>query len=212
MKMFRWILRRLLAWNPLIVAVVASVLMLGFIALGINETLRRILDPLPDWLGYLLALAMFVVILAIPALAMIATAASYRSAHLGLPRLVYAFMALILFFADAYFVTVVIDDRGGTPCTVSACAFDNDIPLKGVHPVWRWSSEGPRRRRMSLGRIGLAYVDCFHFSVVTGSTVGYGDVIPVRWYSKLMADCHILLSLGLTVLGVSRVFAGRSPT
>jgi hypothetical protein len=121
-------------------------------------------------------------------------------------------MALILFFADAYFVTVVIDDRGGTPCTVSACAFDNDIPLKGVHPVWRWSSEGPRRRRMSLGRIGLAYVDCFHYSVVTGSTVGYGDVIPVRWYAKLMADCHILLSLGLTVLGVSRVFAGRSPS
>jgi Ion channel len=210
MKVLRWILNRLLARNPLFVAGVASALMLGLIALGINETLRRILDPLPDWLQYLLALALFIVILAIPAMAMVATAASYTHAHLGLGRLVYAFLALILFFADAYFVSIVIDDRGGTPCTVSACAFDNDLPLKGVHPVWRWVSEGPRPRRMSLRQIGLAYVDCFHYSVVTGSTVGYGDVIPVRWYSKLMADCQILLSLGLTVLGVSRVFAGRS--
>jgi hypothetical protein len=212
MTTLRWILNRLLAVNPLLVAGVGSALMLGLVALAINEVLRRILDPLPDWLGVLLALALFIVILAIPALAMIATAASYTHAHLGLGRLIYAFLALILFFADAYFVSVVVDDRGGTPCTVSQCAFDNDIPLKGVHPVWRWLSDEPRPRRISLGRIALAYVDCFHYSVVTGSTVGYGDVIPVRWYSKLMADFQILLSLGLTVLGVSRVFAGRNPT
>jgi hypothetical protein len=212
MKTLRWILNRLLAVNPLGVACAASALMLIFVALAINEVLRRILDPLPDWLGNLLALALFIVILAIPALAMIAAAVGYMHAHEGLGRLIYAFLALLLFFADAYFVTVVVDDRGGTPCTVSQCAFDNDIPLKGVHPVWRWLSEEPRPRRMSLSRIALAYVDCFHYSVVTGSTVGYGDVIPVRWYSKLMADFQILLSLGLTVLGVSRVFAGRSPT
>jgi len=212
MTTLRWILNRLLAVNPLLVAGVASALMLGSVALAINEVLRRILDPLPDWLGVLLALALFIVILAIPALAMIATAVSYTHAHLGLGRLIYAFLALILFFADAYFVSVVIDDRGATPCTVAQCAFDNDIPLKGVHPVWRWLSDAPRPRRMSLRRIALAYVDCFHYSVVTGSTVGYGDVIPVRWYAKLMADCQILLSLGLTVLGVSRVFAGRSAT
>jgi hypothetical protein len=211
MKVLRWILNRLLAVNPLVVAGGASLLMLIFVALAINKTLMRILDPLPDWLGNLLALALFVVILVIPALAMIAAAAGYMHAHEGLGRLIYAFLALILFFADAYFVSVLIDDRGGTPCTAAQCAFDNDIPLKGVHPVWQWSADA-QKRRLSLGRIGLAYVDCFHYSVVTGSTVGYGDVIPVRWYSKLMADSQILLSLGLTVLGVSRVFAGRSPT
>lgn len=211
MKVLRWILNRLIAVNPLAVGCVASLTMLFLVALAVNETLRRILDPLPNWLGLVLALALFVVILTIPALVMVATAASYSRAHLGLGRLIYAFLGLLLFFADAYFVSVVVDDRGGTPCDAWQCKYDNDIPLKGVHPVWQWLPD-VKGRHMSLQRIALAYVDCFHYSVVTGSTVGYGDVIPVRWYSKLMADSQILLSLGLTVLGVSRVFAGRSPT
>jgi Ion channel len=211
MKTLRWLLNRVRALNPLAVAGFASASMLVLVALAVNETLRRILDPLPDWLGKLLAVILFLVILALPAVAMIAAAAGYRRAHLGLGRLIYAFLALVLLFADAYFVTVVMDDRGGTPCSTSStakCAFDNDIPLKGVHPVWQWRAEG-RKRRLSVERIALAYVDCFHYSIVTGSTVGYGDVIPARWYAKLMADLQILLSLGLTVLGVSRVFASR---
>ncbi len=209
MKTLRWLLNRFLAQNPLAVAGIASATMLALVSLAINETLRRILDPLPDWLGKLLAVMLFLVILTTPVFLMITAAVSYSRAHLGLGSLIYAFLALVLLFADAYFVTVVIDDRGGTPCaTSSKCAFDNDIPLKGVHPVWQWRAEG-RKRRLSFERIALAYVDCFHYSIVTGSTVGYGDVIPARWYAKLMADLQILLSLGLTVLGVSRVFASR---
>jgi len=211
MKVFRLLLDRVLAMNPLLVAVIASAFMVLVVGFAINETLRRILDRLPDWLGHLLAMILFLVILAVPALVMIATAVSYTQAHLGLGPLIYAFLALILFFADAYFVTVIVDDRGGTPCASANCKLDNDIPFKGVHPVWR-QMVNEDRRHLSLDRIALAYVDCFHYSVVTGSTVGYGDVIPARWYAKIMADLQILLSLGLTVLGVSRVFAAKAQT
>jgi hypothetical protein len=207
MKMLRWLLNRLKTANPLVATGVASAIMLMLIALAVDESLRKLLDALPSWMDVSLLLVVFIVILALPAEVMIATAVSYKRAHLGLHRLVYTFLALVLMFTDAYFVSVVLDDRSGTPCYAEPCQLDNDIPLKGVQPVWRWLPD-IQGRRLSLKRIGLAYVDCFHYSLVTSSTVGFGDITPVRWYAKLLTDSQILLSLGLTVLGVSRVFAG----
>jgi hypothetical protein len=209
MKMLRWLLNRLKTANPLVATGIASAIMLMLIALAVDESLRRLLKALPSWMDIWLVLAVFVVILALPAVAMISTAVSYKRAHLGLQRLVYTFLALVLMFSDAYFVSVVLDDRGGTPCYVEPCHLDNDIPLKGVQPVWRWLPD-IQGRHLSLKRIGLAYIDCFHYSLVTSSTVGFGDITPVRWYAKLLTDSQILLSLGLTVLGVSRVFAGSN--
>ena len=182
--------------------------MLFLVVLGINESLRRLLRALPDWMDIPLVLFVVVLILATPIVAMIATVVNYKRAHLGLSRLIYTFLAVLLMFADAYFVSVVADDRGGTRCAAEPCQFDNDIPLKGVQPVWRWFPE-PQPRHLSLKRIALAYLDCVHYSIVTGSTVGYGDITPVRWYAKVLTDLQILLCLGLTVLGVSRVFASR---
>ena len=101
-------------------------------------------------------------------------------------------------------------DRGGSPCPSykkeSDCALDNDTPLPGAHPVWR-SRGGLEGRTASWRSIALACVDCFHYSVVTGSTVRFGDIHPSRWYTKLLTDLQIILSLGLTVLAVSRHFS-----
>jgi len=52
-----------------------------------------------------------------------------------------------------------------------------------------------------------AIVDCLHFSVVTLSTVGYGDIYPTALYSKLIVDIEILMGLGITVLTVGRHFS-----
>lgn len=208
MNLFRRFFNRIQTANPLVATGIASAVMLILVALAVNESLRRLLNALPSWMDIWLVLAVVVLILAIPAVVMIATVVSYKSAHLGLRRLVYTFLALLLVFTDAYFVSLVVDDRGGTPCYSEPCNAENDIPLKGAQPVWHWLP-GVEGRHLSMKRIGLAYLDCFHYSLVTGSTVGYGDITPVRWYAKLLTDLQILLSLGLTVLGVSRVFASR---
>ena len=47
---------------------------------------------------------------------------------------------------------------------------------------------GVEGRTASWRSIGLAYVDCFHYSVVIGSTVGFDDIHASRWHTKLLTD------------------------
>jgi Ion channel len=209
MTVLRSILLRFETINPLLAAVIASAFLVMFISLLTSEFLNDTLNSLPNWGDVVVILLMLAFILVIPLAVIAATAMSYARAHLRLGRLVYTFLALILLFTDIYFATVVFGDRGGTACDSWQCKYDNDIPMQGVQPVWRTLS-GIEGRRISMARIGLAYMDCFHYSVVTGSTVGFGDIHPTRWYTKLLTDVQILLSLGLTVLAVSRFFSSQT--
>jgi hypothetical protein len=208
MDTLRSLLVRFQTVNPLLVTSIASAFMLALVALSLSQSLGQFLNWLPAWADVLLVFSLLILLLLIPSFVITATAVSYISAHLGLRRLITTFLALVLLFADSYFVSVVVDDRGGTACDAWQCKWDNDIPMQGVHPAWR-TLPGLQGRSLSLTQIGLAYIDCFHYSVVTGSTVGFGDIHPARWYAKLMTDLQILLSLGLTVLGVSRLFASQ---
>lgn len=69
-------------------------------------------------------------------------------------------------------------------------------------------------RYNARNRLPLA-LDCFHFSVVTMTTVGYGDIVPTAWYSKLAADLQVLLSMVILILALQMVLGdwfGREKT
>ena len=48
-------------------------------------------------------------------------------------------------------------------------------------------------------------LQCIHFSVVTMATVGYGDVHPNQWYSRLAVDMQILIGQILIVVALGCV-------
>ena len=54
------------------------------------------------------------------------------------------------------------------------------------------------------------WFDCLHFSSVTIATLGYGDIIPTRWYSKLAADLEVLMGIVFVSLSLGRVLAFRN--
>lgn len=48
--------------------------------------------------------------------------------------------------------------------------------------------------------------DCLHLSVVTMATLGYGDISPQRWYSKLATDLQVLAGQVLFVVALGMLF------
>lgn len=46
---------------------------------------------------------------------------------------------------------------------------------------------------------GWGWIDCFYFSVVTISTLGYGDFTPQTAIGKLFTSVYVLCGLGLFV-------------
>lgn len=53
------------------------------------------------------------------------------------------------------------------------------------------------------------WFDCLHFSTVTIATLGYGDIVPKKWYSKLAADLEVLMGIAFVSLSLGRLLAGR---
>jgi hypothetical protein len=129
-----------------------------------------------------------------------------------LGRLILLYISIMLIFANLYFFVVV---RTENP-VVNVRAFE------GIHSPWGTVKAGVEVRDrlgnliytqpddkagITLEDALLTVVDCFHFSTVTITTVGYGDMRPVTWYAKLLVDSEIFLGLGVVALGIGRYFA-----
>ena len=52
-------------------------------------------------------------------------------------------------------------------------------------------------------------VDCFYYSVVTISTVGYGDIHPKYWLAKLLTSSEVIAGFVLIVLSLGSVIGAK---
>jgi hypothetical protein len=52
------------------------------------------------------------------------------------------------------------------------------------------------------------FLDCVHFSVVTMTTTGYGDISPNRRYAKLAADVQMLAGVSVVIFALGMAFGG----
>jgi hypothetical protein len=54
------------------------------------------------------------------------------------------------------------------------------------------------------------WFDCLHFSTVTIATLGYGDIVPKKWYSKAAVDLEVIVGLAFVSLSVGRLLSKKS--
>ncbi|HEX6338557.1 MAG TPA: potassium channel family protein [Jiangellaceae bacterium] len=60
---------------------------------------------------------------------------------------------------------------------------------------------------------GWSVIDSIYFAVVTGLTIGYGDLVPQYSISKIFTICYALIAVGLFVtLGTSLARASLERT
>jgi hypothetical protein len=106
------------------------------------------------------------------------------------------FLALVLLCANINFLLMLHFGRNAV----------ETVPFHGVHSAWGEHVDG-RPVPLDFNNFFLSAVDCLHFSVMTLSTVGYGDIYPTAWYSKLIVDLEILLGLGISILTIGWYFS-----
>ena len=70
-------------------------------------------------------------------------------------------------------------------------------------------NENEQRPRLNSRAAWGLFGDCFHFSVVTAATVGYGDITPTPSLSRLVADSQVLASVSILVFGLGFVMSAR---
>ena len=177
--------------NPLWWSLISWMLTIGSYSLG--EILIRTLG----WGGLMpeIMLLCLVSLAAIaPFLALLTLVLSYKRNAQTLNRIICMFLALVLTCANLNFLLMLHFGRSGIP------------PFHGIQSVWGESAAG-RPLPFSFGNAFQSVVDCLHFSVMTLSTVGYGDIYPTAWYSKLIVDVEILLGLGINILTIGRYFS-----
>ena len=59
-------------------------------------------------------------------------------------------------------------------------------------------------RTMSVSR-AISFSEAIHFSIVTMSTVGYGDIVPATNLARLLASMEVICGVTLLLFGVSEL-------
>jgi len=140
---------------------------------------------------------------------------------------VAAYACVTLSFGGVYYAMAVFADYKDSIETLSAITSARAI--EGVHTGERWlglpesqlvSRQARNLRAFSgLPRLyseqekGVGVVDtwtrvmvmgdCLHYSLVTISTTGFGDIVPRLWYATLATDLEIVLGIVLLVVALN---------
>ncbi|MHC4982214.1 MAG: ion channel [Planctomycetota bacterium] len=118
----------------------------------------------------------------------------YKVDHKYLQNIVLSYFTVMLVFTNIYWLLMLVPGRP-------------PLPFGGIHPAWTFA-EG-MGRTIQLKDALLTCVDCFHFSLATISTLGYGDMVPTAWYSKLICNFEVIIGLGIVVVGFGRFFSKK---
>ena len=111
-------------------------------------------------------------------------------------RLFSLYIQIVLLFGTIYFIMqtgLVKQTFLGTNIHYS---FVGETPIHGINNAWVSEIANHNTDKFkTLYNAILSYHDCLHFSLVTSSTVGYGDMIPKSFQAKLIVDFQIILCI-----------------
>lgn len=68
-----------------------------------------------------------------------------------------------------------------------------------VHFCVRVVDDGAYKRNSADESLGTKFLDSFYFSLVTQSTVGYGDSVPLSPTAKIVSSLQILVTMWFVI-------------
>ena len=218
MNIFRYVKERDPVWFTLLYLVV----LISFICAVIYEPYLRKNAP-----GYFKSIAWF---LALGPIALtVVHARNYRTTISSMPRLVSLYLQVVIMFGCIHFVSVASHMVPQITKTVKLLSNESAIQefqefqknqknqknqytqnIKGISGMWLVELYRDTSSKSSIINQALTSLyDSMHFSLMTSTTVGYGDMYPKTIWAKLMVDVQVLVSFFLIAFGVGSFFAQK---
>jgi Ion channel len=109
----------------------------------------------------------------------------------SLYKLLVFYFEMILLFAGIYLWLYLIGD---------------DSAISGFSSINREMLRNKSLFKFDIYKKNIfkVIVDSVHFSVVTSTTIGYGDMLPKHPIAKIVVDVQALLTVGIIVIGYGR--------
>ena len=118
----------------------------------------------------------------------------------SIPRLAFLYLEIILMYAVVYFYAVLDSGTDSVPV------------IRGIDAEWvqMITLDKNADKSETLRAAIVSFEDCVYFSMVTSTTVGYGDMIPVSPVTKLLVGSQVLTSFFLIAFGAGYFFSVSS--
>ncbi|MCP4177646.1 MAG: two pore domain potassium channel family protein [bacterium] len=136
---------------------------------------------------------------------------SYRRTLSSFIRLFSLMAQMVLLFATIYFVMQTISASKNIKENHYSRLDTDELPLNNISNVWYYRTLNANPDK--LGTIYyalLSFQDCIHFSLVTASTLGYGDITPKSPLAKLVADLQVVLSFIIVAFGIGIFISSKA--
>jgi hypothetical protein len=117
-------------------------------------------------------------------------------------QLAILYIEIILMFGVIYFYLVSAPNENGV--------IDGKNAISGVDSQWvenLTDAQFQEEKTDILLNALKCMQDCLHFSLITSTTVGYGDMVPKGVLPKLIVDIQVLICLFLLSFGAGTVFS-----
>jgi hypothetical protein len=122
-------------------------------------------------------------------------------------QLAILYIEIILMFGIIYFYLVSSPENNAS--------INGDPAISGIDSKWvlelTRKEEAPGKTEQILHALQCLH-DCLHFSLITSTTVGYGDMVPKKVLPKVIVDIQVLICLFLISFGAGAVFSQSRKT
>jgi Ion channel len=147
-------------------------------------------------------LAMFnIIMVGLPMLITISNIISFKTTMSSLRKLASLYLQIILMFGVIYYFATASNTAKSINQKTSYHA-----AITGIDTDWVKMAKQNGDKITILKEALISFQDSIHFSLITSTTVGYGDSVPDNPAAKLLVDIQVLVSCFLIAFGVGSFF------